>query len=159
MNHMYTYGIRYLDYHWSRSDIHMDLFIHVNDEQLAWLVHFNDPHVFKGYNGWYYPTSNNWEHMHVLIQLLESCGLTPLADGEWLHYSEDARFQYLVNQPQAAIKAASQHLLVAMTTSTIVPFIGPSMALLASISYKEFQVQHSSHKSASSSGQSSPDAS
>ena len=99
----------------------MDLFVCVDNEWLEQLTCYGNPHSLKGYNEWYYPTSDNQEHMHVLIQLLESCGLTLLADGEWLCYGKEARFHYLVNQPQAAIEAASHQPLVAMTTSAIIP--------------------------------------
>ena len=78
--------------------------------------------------------------MSILIQLLESHRLTPLADGEWLYYGKEARFHYLVNQPQAAIKVACQCPLVAMTTSAIILLVGPSMAVLTPGSNEEFKI-------------------
>ena len=50
MDHTYTYSIQYLDYHWSGSGIHMDLFVCVDDEWLAWLEHYGTPCVLHGYD-------------------------------------------------------------------------------------------------------------
>ena len=68
MDHAYIHSICYLDYHWSRSGLHTDLFLHVDDDCLAQLAYYGIPHVLQGHDGWYYLANavvERWDKMAI----------------------------------------------------------------------------------------------
>ncbi|KAG5332682.1 hypothetical protein C0989_006735 [Termitomyces sp. Mn162] len=64
------------------------------------------PPAVKGYDVWYIPTANDQECFHVLLQIHESRGHSPLDAAEWLHFGEAGISTHLLHQPAEAVRAS-----------------------------------------------------
>ncbi|KAG5349429.1 hypothetical protein C0989_003973 [Termitomyces sp. Mn162] len=73
---------------------------------------------FGEYNGWYAPTTDDWEHFQVPLQLHKSHGHFPLSVAEWLCYGEAAIFTHLLHCSAEVVRAS---LAEAAKPSSVVP--------------------------------------
>ncbi|KAG5335748.1 hypothetical protein C0989_000471 [Termitomyces sp. Mn162] len=99
------------------------------------------------YNRWYIPTADNWEHFHVLLQIHESRGHSPLDAAEWLHFGMDGIFTHLLHQlaeVMRASQATAEEPSSAAPTASAVPTedgplssaaVAPSTATPPSLSF------------------------
>ncbi|KAG5716349.1 hypothetical protein E4T56_gene8683 [Termitomyces sp. T112] len=88
------------------------------------------PPPLPGYNRWYISTTNNWEHFHMLLQIHESRGHSPLDAAGWLHFGEDAAEEPSSVAPSASAAPTEEGplLSVAVATSTAAPLPSSSGA-------------------------------
>ncbi|KNZ77544.1 hypothetical protein J132_05169 [Termitomyces sp. J132] len=78
------------------------------------------PPAVQEYNGWYIPSTDVQKCFHMLLQIHESRGHSPLDAAEWLHFGEDGIFTHLLNQPAELVRAS---LATAEEPSSVAPFV------------------------------------
>ncbi|KNZ72250.1 hypothetical protein J132_04041 [Termitomyces sp. J132] len=89
--------------------------------------------ALKGYDGWYAPTTDNWQHFQVLLQLHESHGHFPLSTAKWLHYGEAAIFtpflHCLAEVMRASLAEVEEPSAVVPLPSAALTEEGPSLSM------------------------------
>ncbi|KAG6809826.1 hypothetical protein H0H92_014594 [Tricholoma furcatifolium] len=83
VDHAYTYGVVYMDYHYSASDTMRDLYIKVDREHRYRLDYYGEPQSIPGWDGWFDPSALDRERFRVLYKIQASSSKEALDDPAW----------------------------------------------------------------------------
>ncbi|KAF8867516.1 hypothetical protein BD779DRAFT_1685712, partial [Infundibulicybe gibba] len=96
VDHAYTYGLYFLDYHIKRVSLDVQMFIEADDERLRRLAEHGEPPAIRAWDGWYIPSEHDKLRIrHLLDDEREKKKIDSLIDDDWLFIGEEVLPIYL----------------------------------------------------------------
>ena len=96
VEHAYTYGLHYLDHHYTGPSQTDTIYREIDDERIRWLGVHGVPPAIAEWDGWYTPTVEDVRQVNTLRAAEEEKDLFCQEDGrDWLLAGEDPHFDQL----------------------------------------------------------------
>ncbi|RDB19215.1 hypothetical protein Hypma_013741 [Hypsizygus marmoreus] len=102
IDHAYTFGVAYLNYHYFPQNAHAEFFDSVDDECLRRLRHFGVPPAISNWDGWYVPTPDDLIRLSILLDLEDKKGQSSVRM-DWYLIGALPMVDYLGNRPHEAM--------------------------------------------------------
>jgi hypothetical protein len=98
----YTYGLHYINHHYTGPAQADTIYREVDDEQLCWLGMYGVPPAIPAWDRWYAPTDENVEQVNALRMAKEKKDHFCHEDSrDWLLVGEDPHFDQLLARHEA----------------------------------------------------------
>ncbi|KAF8868138.1 hypothetical protein BD779DRAFT_1482309 [Infundibulicybe gibba] len=96
VDHAYTYGLYFLDYHIKCIPLDVRMFIEADNERLRRLAEYGEPPTIRAWDGWYIPSEHNKLRIHHLLDdKRQKKKIDSLIDSDWLFIGEEVLPIYL----------------------------------------------------------------
>ncbi|KAG6843626.1 hypothetical protein H0H87_002297 [Tephrocybe sp. NHM501043] len=109
VDHVYTYGMVYLEYQFLNPNVSIDLYQNVNNEHHEQLLTYRTPAAIASWDGWHQPTMDNqYKHMVCIGKEHHTCKPKLEANGLYYPVSMDLNVDHLHISPMG--EELSAHL-------------------------------------------------
>jgi hypothetical protein len=100
VDHAYLYGLHSMAHSYTGSAIHEDIYREHDGERLRRLREFGIPRAISAWDGWRFPTRDDYYRILLLTRQEEDHGHAEwLSDGRWLLVGESPFFTHLTDGP------------------------------------------------------------
>ncbi len=109
VDHAYLYGLHLMAQSHTGSSCNEDLFRQYDEDHLRRLSEFGVPPPIPEWDGWRYPTSNDYQRLLLLTQLEDEANTEEsFFDGRWLLVGESPFFTHLHDSPRRSRQFIAQ---------------------------------------------------
>ena len=77
IDHMYPYGLAFVDAHYVGSWLNQALFDDIDNERLARIHTHTAPPAIPEWDGWRYPSAQEVARLHLILDAAEDCSPAP----------------------------------------------------------------------------------